>query len=115
MIIKENQVKSQESINYNENLANFSDYEINAYIEKVKKMNEYYDSKIENVKLNNLIKDLKKENKKISKAKELFEGYKQLVKEKDFEIKRVQKENLKLNNDLEKIPWIIRYIFIKEK
>ena len=61
---------------------------IDEYIKKVKQSNKNYDTMIENIRLNNLIEFLKKENSKIPKAKELLEEYKEALQLKDNEIEK---------------------------
>lgn len=88
--------------------------EIKEYVKNIKKSNEQYNSKIENIKLKNIIKTLENENKKIPKAKELVKEYKKVVKQKDDKILKLQDINNYLNQEMKKIPKIIRNIFIKE-
>ena len=88
--------------------------EITEYINKVKQSNKYYDKKIENIRLNNLVEFLKKENSKIPKVKELFEEYKEVLKQKDIEIENLKRDNQKLYKNIQKLPKIIRKIFIKD-
>ena len=47
--------------------------ELASYLEKVKKENQEFDVKVENIRLKNIIDTLEKENKKIPKAKSLRE------------------------------------------
>ena len=105
-------IKSTEK---NNNLTKSNNFEIDTYVAKIRNSNEAYNVKIENIKLNHLIENLKKETTKIPEAKKLFEEYKLLIKQKDKEIKKLKEENLNLYCDLTKIPWIIRKIFIKNK
>lgn len=88
--------------------------EINEYINKVKQSNENYETKIENIRLNNLIELLKKENNKIPKAKELLEEYKDALKQKDNEIEKLKRNNQELYECIQKLPKIIRRVFIKD-
>ena len=88
--------------------------EINEYIKKVKESNNNYDTKIENIRLNNLVELLKKENNKIPKAKELLEEYKEALKQKDNEIEKLKRNNQELYECIQKLPKIIRKIFIKD-
>ena len=91
-----------------------SSSEIDKYIKKIKQSNENYDTRIENIRLNNLVKFLKKENGKIPKVKELLEEYKELLKQKDNEIERLKINNKELHECIQKLPKIIKKIFIKD-
>lgn len=88
--------------------------EIDEYINKVRQSNENYETKIENIRLNNLIELLKKENSKIPKAKELLEEYKDALKQKDNEIEKLKRNNQELYASIQKLPKIIRRLFIKD-
>ncbi len=68
----------------------------------------------ENIRLNNLIEMLKVENSKIPKVKDLLEEYKIALKQKDDEILNLKAKNKELYDSLQKIPKILRKIFIKE-
>lgn len=105
--------QTKEHSNNRFNNANSSN-EINEYIESVKKSNEVYDAKIENIRLNNIIELLKKENDKLPKAKELLEEYKEILKQKDIEIEKLKANNQELHDCINKIPKIIRKLFIKD-
>ncbi len=77
--------------------------------------------KEENLKLHNIIKALEEENQKISEAKELYYDYKEVVAKKDEKIRglRMEIEALKKSNDelhemIEKMPKLLRNIFIKD-
>lgn len=89
-------------------------FEINEYIKKVKKSNSDYDTKIENIRLNNLIELLRKETRKIPKAKEILEEYKEVLKQKDKEIYNLKRDNRELKQYIQRIPKIVRRLFIKE-
>ena len=104
-------VKSVES-NKKENTIN-QNSEIEMYVKQVKESNKNYNAKIENIRLKNLVETLKKENSKIPKAKDLISEYKEVLKEKDNEIEKLKKNNQELYNCIEKLPKIIRKIFIK--
>lgn len=88
--------------------------EVAEYVKKIKESNKNYETKIENVQLNNLIEILKKENSKIPKAKELLEEYKKALKYKDKEIVRLRENNQYLYKNIQKIPKIVRRFFIKD-
>ena len=88
---------------------------ISRYVESVKESNKNYSAKIENIKLKNILELLKKENSKIPKAKELLEKYKESLKQKDEEIAKLKEDNEDLYKCIQKIPKIIRKIFIKDR
>lgn len=87
---------------------------IKEYVSKIKESNEEYDAKIENIKLKNIVELLRKENSKIPKAKELLEEYKKLIEQKDKEILKLKENNEYLYECIQKLPKIVRKIFIKE-
>lgn len=66
------------------------------------------------IKINNLIEYIRKENNKMSKAKELLEEYKEVLNEKDNEIEKLRKNNQELNECIQKIPKFIRKLFLKD-
>ena len=77
--------------------------------------------KEENLKLKGIISALENENKKIEEAKQLFYDYKEVVSRKDEIIKdlkmqndELRKANDELHQNIEKVPKIVRKIFIKE-
>lgn len=88
--------------------------EVDEYIEEVKQSNKNYDIRIENIRLNNLVEILKKENRKITKAKELLEEYQDILKQKVIEIENLKRNNQELYKKIQKLPKIIRKIFIKD-
>ncbi len=87
--------------------------EIAMYVKKVKESNQEFDTNMENIKLKKLIDLLQKENKKIPKAKDLLQEYKSQLKTKDKEIIELKNQNEELKNMLNKIPRVIKKIFIK--
>ena len=89
--------------------------EVEEYIEKVKKDNEVFDMEVENIKLKKLVELLKKENGKIPKVKILLNEYKEALKKKDFEIRKLKANNNYLNKCINRIPRFIRNFFIKEE
>lgn len=88
--------------------------ELLAYVEKAKKENQEFDIKEENIRLKNIIEILEKENKKIPKAKNLIEEYKKALKQKETEIELLKRTNQDLYKSINKIPKIIRKIFVKD-
>jgi len=88
--------------------------DINQYIAEVKEQNKEFETKIENIKLKNIVESLKKENDKLPKAKVLLEEYKIALKQKDIEIERLKENNQNLYECIQKIPKILRKIFIKD-
>lgn len=86
---------------------------MNAYIQEVKKSNQNYNARIENVRLKNLVEMLKKENSKIPKAKDLLTDYKDVLKQKEDEIEKLKKNNQDLYNCIQGLPKIIKKLFIK--
>ena len=89
-------------------------FDIEEYVKNVKESNKYYETKIENIGLNNLVELLKKENDKIPKAKELVEEYKKIINQKIDEIERLKRDNQYLYKCIQKLPKIVRKIFIKD-
>lgn len=87
--------------------------EINAYLQIVRESNQNYNARIENIRLKNLVEILKKENSKISKAKNLLSKYKDAMKEKDNEIEELRRNNQDLYNCIQGLPKIIKKLFIK--
>lgn len=88
--------------------------EIEKYIETAKISNEIFNTKVENIKLNNMIEKLKNDNIKIPKAKELIEEYQTALSKKDEEIASLKENNEYLSQSIDKIPKIIRKVFIKD-
>ena len=88
---------------------------IEEYVVKVKEENENFNNKIEIIRLNELIEKMKKENSKIPKAKLLIEEYKQALNQKNEEIKKIKQYNQKLEENIKKIPKILRNIFIRKE
>ena len=108
-------VKQTKTVYSNENsIQKKSSSEIDEYIKKVKQSNKNYDTRIENIRLNNLVELLKKENSKIPKAKELLEEYKDALKQKDVEIENLKRNNQELYESIQRLPKIIKKIFIKD-
>ena len=75
----------------------------------------------ENLKLQGIIKALEEENKKIEKARELFVDYKEVLTLKDVRIKKLsdevdelKKSNAELNSYIQKVPKVLRKIFIRD-
>lgn len=79
----------------------------------VKESNGKIDIEKENIRLKNIIETLEKENSKIPKIKELLEEYKEALKQKDNEIEKLKINNQGLYESIQKLPKIIRRIFIK--
>jgi len=94
-------------------IKNNNSSEMNEYIKQVTQSNNNYDMEIENIRLKNLVEFLKKENEKISKAKELLEEYNYVLKQKNNEIEELRKNNQILNEDIQKVPKFVRILFIK--
>lgn len=70
--------------------------------------------KAENIRLQNLVEILQKENAKIPKVKDLFQKYKDELEKKSEKIKTLEDNNYYLQSQLDKIPKFIRRIFIKK-
>jgi len=87
--------------------------EIDSYLKEIRESNQNYNARIENIRLKNLVEILKKENSKISKAKNLLSEYKDAMKEKDNEIKELRRSNQDLYNCIQGLPQIIKKLFIK--
>ena len=87
--------------------------EMNAYLQKVRESNKNYNTRIENIRLKNLVDMLKKENSKIQKARDLLYEYKDAIKEKDNEIEKLRRNNQNLYNCIQGLPKIIKKLFIK--
>lgn len=77
--------------------------------------NKGYVAMAENKKLNNEISGLKAENEKIPQAKELVLAYKNLIQEKEEEIRNLKLKNNSLEEQLSRIPKFIKLIFIRNK
>lgn len=88
--------------------------EIDTYLKKIRESNQNYDARIENIRLKNLVEILKKENSKIPKAKDLLSDYKEALKQKEDEIEKLKKNNQDLYNCIQRLPKIIRKMFIKD-
>ncbi len=88
--------------------------EMDAYLKEVRESNQNYNAKIENIRLKNLVEMLKKENSKILKAKDLLSEYKDALKQKDDEIEKLKKNNQDLYNSIQKLPKLIKKLFIKD-
>lgn len=73
-----------------------------------------YDERNEIIRLNNLVEMLKKENSKIPEIKDLLSEYKDALKQKDNEIKRLKKNNQDLYNCIQGLPKIVKKLFIKD-
>ena len=86
--------------------------EIDDYVKSVKESNASFEKNIENIQLKKLVKVLQKENEKIPKAKDLVQSYKEILKDKDDEIKTLKNEKNDLTNMINRIPKFIRKIFI---
>lgn len=87
--------------------------EIDSYLKEIRESNQNYNARIENIRLKNLVEILKKENSKISKAKNLLSEYKDAMKEKDNEIEELRRNNQDLYNCIQGLPKIIKKLFIK--
>ena len=90
------------------------DTEMNDYLKIIRESNQNYNARIENIRLKNLVEILKKENNKISKAKDLLSEYKEALKQKDEEIEKLKKNNQDLYNCIQGLPKIIKKMFIKD-
>lgn len=78
-------------------------------IEKINKINE-----LENINKNK-IEMLETDNNIILETKELLEEYQKLVKNKDNQINKLKENNIQLNEDINRIPKLIRKIFLGNK
>ncbi len=107
-----NNNKNSNHIVVSESVSNKAE-EVNKYLQQIRKSNEKINTKINNIKMERLINKLKTENKKIPKVKEIIIEYQELIKQKDSQINNLIKKNEVLNNDIQKIPLLIRKIFIK--
>ena len=83
------------------------------YLKFIKKSNQDYDMKMENIKLKKLVQMLKDENSKIKEAKELLSRYNELLKQSEEEIEKLEKSNRDLYNCINELPNIIKKIFLK--
>lgn len=106
-IVKSTEVHKKEKVVNDRN-------KINAYIQEVKESNKDYSEGMENIRAKNLLEMLKKENSKIPKAKDLLFDYKEALKQKDNEIAKLKKNNQDLYNCIQKLPKIVKKIFIKD-
>lgn len=90
------------------------DSTISAYLKSVKESNQNYNDKIENVRLKELLKKFQNESNKISQAKNLLFDYNEALKQKNKEIENLKRNNKDLYDCIQKLPSIIRKIFIKD-
>ena len=88
--------------------------EMVSYLKEIRESNQNYDARIENIRLKNLVEMLKKENSKIPKAKDLLSDYKDALKQKEYEIEKLKKNNQDLYNCIQGLPKIIKKLFIKD-
>ena len=70
--------------------------------------------KLEISKLREIIAENNKELEKIPQAKELIEGYRKLLLEKDAKIAKLTADNEKLVKSINRMPAFVRKIFIKD-
>ena len=84
-----------------------------AYLQMVRESNKNYNARIENIRLKNLVELLKNENSKIPKARDLLSEYKDALKQKDYEIEKLKKNNQDLYECIQGLPKIIKKLFIK--
>lgn len=73
-----------------------------------------YNLREENIRLEKLVEMLEKENSKIPKAKDLISEYKEALKQREDEIEKLKKDNQDLYNCIQRLPKIIKKIFIKD-
>lgn len=113
-IVKEAERNKKDNISFN-NTRNYGDG-IN-YLDNDKDNNKNKNDELvrENIKLKELVEALKEENSKLPKAKTLIEEYKNALEKKDEEIKELKKNNQELYNLIQKIPNIIRKLFLKQE
>lgn len=95
-------------------MKNLNTSEKNGNFEEINEWNNSNNAEIENVRLKNLVEVLKKENSKISKAKDLIAEYKNMLQQKDEEIENLKRRNDELYNCIQKLPKIIKVLFIKD-
>ena len=95
-------------------MKNINISEKNGNFEEINKSNNSDNAEIENVRLKNLVEVLKRENSKISKAKDLIAEYKNMLQQKDEEIENLKRRNDELYNCIQKLPKIIKVLFIKD-
>ena len=93
----------------------YSKAELDAYVQKTKAENENFDSKLEIIRLQEIIENYKKENSKLPKAKELLQEYQELIESKDKEIEKLKEENKKYCEYIERIPKFVKKVFLKDK
>lgn len=110
-VVKATEVKQKEKKEQKQ----FTSSEIDTYLKQVEESNENYNTRIENIRLKNLVETLKKENGKIPKAKDLLTEYKDVLKQKEVEIEKLKKNNEDLYHCIQKIPKFLRKIFIKNE
>lgn len=81
---------------------------LSQYVNDIKKSNVEFNTKLENIRLKNIVKILEQENSKIPKIKELLEEYKKALDQKNKEINYLYRY-------IKKIPRFLRKWFIKSK
>lgn len=109
---KENLIEDEES-----NVENVE----NTVVSKTEKDYETEEVRNENIRLKNLIETLRKENEKIEQAKGLIGEYKEALNnlkeelsKKEEEVKKLKEDNVKLYNIIDRLPKLIKKIFVKE-
>lgn len=109
---KENVIEDEES-----NVENVE----NTVVSKTEKDYETEEVRNENIRLKNLIETLRKENEKIEQAKGLIGEYKEALNnlkeelsKKEEEVKKLKEDNVKLYNIIDRLPKLIKKIFVKE-
>lgn len=89
--------------------------EIVEYLNIANEQNEGYKARVDNINLNKDVSKLQKENQKLPKAKELIYGYQKVISNKDEEIKKLEQECSSLKEMLNRIPKIIKMLFLRNK
>ena len=92
--------------------------DVTDYIAKVKESNNYYDIKIENIRLKNKISELQLQSDKLPEVKQLFYEYNEILSKKEKELEKYNnmleeknKEIERLQKLIQKLPKIIKKFF----
>lgn len=83
------------------------------YVRNIEKINKINELEKTNEQYKNQIEELKANNNIILETRELLEEYQKLVKQKDEEINKLKENNLQINETMNRMPRIIRRIFLR--
>ena len=110
-LLKKDQEK-QEQKNGTKNI--LFERDLDKYVQNVEYLNRRNELEKRNELYQNKIKELEADNGIIMETKELLKEYQKLIKEKDKKINELKESNMQINKKLEKIPRVVRKIFIRK-